>query len=136
MSYLCPAIEKSTNQFNLKTIMNHYETVFILTPVLSDVQMKETVDKFKSILTEQGAVIVNEENWGLRKLAYPIQKKSTGFYQLLEFDAEPSVIEKLEVNFRRDERVIRFLTFKMDKFAAEYAAKRRNVKSAKEEKEN
>ncbi len=116
--------------------MNHYETVFILTPVLSDVQMKETVDKFKSILTEQGAVIVNEENWGLRKLAYPIQKKSTGFYQLLEFDAEPTVIEKLEVNFRRDERVIRFLTFKMDKFAAEYAAKRRNVKSSKEEKEN
>ena len=110
--------------------MNHYETVFILTPVLSDVQMKETVDKFKSILTEQGAVIVNEENWGLRKLAYPIQKKSTGFYQLLEFDAEPSVIEKLEVNFRRDERVIRFPTFKMDKFAVEYAATRRNAKSA------
>ena len=136
MSYLCPAIEKSINQFNHKTIKNHYETVFIITPVLSDVQMKEAVDKFKSILTEQGAAIVNEENWGLRKLAYPIQKKSTGFYQLLEFDAEPSVIEKLEVNFRRDERVIRFLTFKMDKFAAEYAAKRRYVKSVKEEKVN
>ena len=58
--------------------MNHYETVFILTPVLSDVQMKEAVEKFKTILTEQGAVIVNEENWGLRKLAYPIQKKTTG----------------------------------------------------------
>ena len=116
--------------------MNHYETVFILTPVLSDVQMKEAVDKFKEVLVSEGAEIINEENWGLRKLAYPIQKKSTGFYQLLEFDAEPSVIEKLEVNFRRDERVIRFLTFKMDKFAAEYAAKRRNVKSVKEEKEN
>ncbi len=116
--------------------MNHYETVFILTPVLSDVQMKETVDKFKAILTEDGATIVNEENWGLRKLAYPIQKKSTGFYQLLEFDAEPALIKKLEVNFRRDERVIRFLTFKMDKFAAEYAAKRRSMKSSKEEKEN
>ena len=134
--------EKSINfapqksQTFINNTMNHYETVFILTPVLSDVQMKEAVDKFKSILTEQGAAIVNEENWGLRKLAYPIQKKSTGFYQLLEFDAEPSVIEKLEVNFRRDERVIRFLTFKMDKFAAEYAAKRRNVKSVKEEKEN
>ena len=116
--------------------MNHYETVFILTPVLSDVQMKETVDKFKAILTEDGATIVNEENWGLRKLAYTIQKKSTGFYQLLEFDAEPALIKKLEVNFRRDERVIRFLTFKMDKFAAEYAAKRRSMKSSKEEKEN
>ena len=118
--------------------MNHYETVFILTPVLSDVQMKEAVEKFKTILTEQGVVIVNEENWGLRKLAYPIQKKTTGFYTLLEFDAEPSVIAKLEIQFRRDERVIRFLTFRMDKFAAEYAAKRRSVKSSNKEevKEN
>ena len=107
--------------------MNQYETVFILTPVLSDVQMKEAVEKFKGILTAEGAEIINEENWGLKKLAYPIQKKSTGFYQLIEFKAEPQVIEKLEINFRRDERVIRFLTFKMDKYAAEYAAKRRNV---------
>ncbi len=118
--------------------MNHYETVFILTPVLSDVQMKEAVEKFKTILTDQGATIVNEENWGLRKLAYPIQKKTSGFYILLEFDAEPSVIAKLEVQFRRDERVIRFLTFRMDKFAAEYAAKRRGLKSSNKEevKEN
>ena len=113
--------------------MNQYETVFILTPVLSDVQMKETVEKFKGILTADGAEIVNEENWGLRKLAYPIQKKSTGFYQLLEFNAEPTTIAKLEVNFRRDERVIRFLTFKLDKYAAEYAAKRRSLKSNKKE---
>ena len=110
--------------------MNHYETVFILTPVLS-----EAVEKFKAILVAEGAEIVNEENWGLRKLAYPIQKKSTGFYQLLEFNADPSVIAKLEINFRRDERIIRFLTFRMDKYAAEYAAKRRSVKS-KEVKEN
>ena len=115
--------------------MNHYETVFILTPVLSDVQMKEAVEKFKAILVAEGAEIVNEENWGLRKLAYPIQKKSTGFYQLLEFNADPSVIAKLEINFRRDERIIRFLTFRMDKYAAENAAKRRSVKS-KEVKEN
>jgi small subunit ribosomal protein S6 len=114
--------------------MNQYETVFILTPVLSDVQMKETVDKFKGILEGEGAKIVNEENWGLRKLAYPIQKKSTGFYQLIEFDAEPQVIDKLEINFRRDERIIRFLTFKKDKFAAEYAEKRRNKSIKKEDK--
>ena len=69
-------------------MLNHYEAVFILTPVLSDVQMKEAVEKFKAILTENGATITNEENWGLRKLAYPIQKKSTGFYSLLQFDAE------------------------------------------------
>ena len=104
--------------------MNNYETVFILTPVLSDAQMKEAVEKFTTLLKEQGAEIVNEENWGLRKLAYPIEKKSTGFYQLIEFKAAPSVIATLEINFRRDERVIRFLTFRQDKYAAEYAAKR------------
>ncbi len=95
--------------------------------------MKEAVDKFKGILTAEGAEIVNEENWGLKKLAYPIQKKSTGFYQLIEFDAAPTAIAKLEINFRRDERVLRFLTFKQDKFAAAYAEKRRNIKSAKKE---
>ncbi|MFV0468735.1 MAG: 30S ribosomal protein S6 [Dysgonomonas sp.] len=109
--------------------MNSYETVFILTPVLSDVQMKEAVDKFKAILEAESAKIVNEENWGLKKLAYPIQKKSTGFYAFLEFEAEPSVIEKLELNFRRDERVIRFLTFRQDKYAKQYAEKRRSLKS-------
>jgi len=113
--------------------MNQYETVFILTPVLSDVQMKEAVEKFTGLLKEEGAEIINEENWGLKKLAYPIQKKSTGFYQLVEFKANPETIAKLELNFRRDERVIRFLTFRMDKYAAEYAAKRRNVKSTKKE---
>jgi small subunit ribosomal protein S6 len=113
--------------------MNHYETVFILTPVLSDVQMKEAVDKFKGLLTQEGAEIVNEEEWGLRKLAYPIQKKSTGFYALLQFKGEPSLVEKLELQYRRDERVIRFLTFHMDKFAAEYAEKRKSLKSSKKE---
>ncbi len=113
--------------------MNHYETVFILTPVLSDVQMKEAVDKFKGILTQEGAEIVNEEEWGLRKLAYPIQKKSTGFYALLQFKGDPSLVEKLELQYRRDERVIRFLTFHMDKFAVEYAEKRKSLKSSKKE---
>ena len=113
--------------------MNKYETVFILTPVLSDVQMKEAVEKFKGILAAEGAEIINEENWGMKKLAYQIEKKSTGFYQLLEFKAEPTVIDKLELNFRRDERVIRYITVKLDKYAAEYAAKRRSVKQAKAE---
>lgn len=106
-------------------MLNHYETVFILTPVLSEVQMKEAAEKFKQILAENGAEVVHEESWGLRKLAYPIQKKSTGFYQLIEFKAEGSIVEKLELSYRRDERVIRFLTFNMDKYASEYAVKRR-----------
>ena len=113
--------------------MNQYETVFILTPVLSDDQMKEAVEKFKGILTEGGAEILNEELWGLKKLAYPIEKKSTGYYVMIEFKAEPTLISKLEVNYRRDERVLRYLTVKNDKFAAEYAEKRRNKLSKKED---
>ena len=105
--------------------MNQYETVFILTPVLSDEQMKETVAKFKKLLTDNGAEILNEEAWGLKKMAYAIQKKSTGFYCLLEFKAEPSVIDRLEIGYRRDERVIRYMTVKLDKHAVAYAEKRR-----------
>lgn len=108
-----------------------YETVFILTPVLSDAQMKEAVEKFSKVLTDNGAQIINTEEWGLRKLAYPINKKSTGFYALLEFEADPVVVKKLETAYRRDERVIRFLTFRQDKYASEYAAKRRNLKAQK-----
>ncbi len=108
--------------------MNQYETVFILTPVLSDEQMKEAVEKFKGVLAKCGAEIISEENWGLKKLAYPIEKKSTGFYELIEFKATPETIKKLEVAYRRDERVLRYLTVKMEKYAAEYAEKRRNHK--------
>ncbi len=108
-----------------------YETVFILTPVLSDAQMKEAVEKFTTVLTENGATIANQELWGLRKLAYPIEKKSTGFYSLIEFDGDPSIIRKLETAYRRDERVIRFLTFRLDKYAAQYAEKRRSIRAGK-----
>ena len=112
--------------------MNQYETVFILTPVLSDEQMKETVAKFKKLLTDNGAEILNEEAWGLKKMAYAIQKKSTGFYCLIEFKAEPTIVNTLEIGYRRDEKVLRYLTVKMEKYAAEYAEKRRNNKSSKE----
>ena len=108
--------------------MNQYETVFILTPVLSDEQMKEAVNKFTGVLAEAGAEVISHENWGLKKLAYSIDKKSTGFYELVEFKAAPEAIKKLEVAFRRDERVLRFLIVKMEKYAAEYAEKRRNNK--------
>jgi len=113
--------------------MNNYETVFITTPVLSENQMKETVEKFVGILKEGGAEIVHQEDWGLKKLAYPIQKKSTGFYYLVEFKAEGNVIQKLETEYRRDEKVIRFLTFKNDKFAVAYSEKKRSKKETKKE---
>ena len=104
---------------------NQYETVFIMTHVLSEEQMKETVQKFEKILTDKGAEIVHQENWGLRKLEYPIQKKSSGFYHLIEFKAEGEVVEALELQYRRDERIMRFLTVSMDKYAIAYAEKRR-----------
>ena len=113
-------------------MLNQYETVFILTPVLSDNQMKGTAEKFKGVLTDAGAEIISEEQWGLRHLAYPIEGKTTGFYCLIEFKAEPSTIDLLETQYRRDEKVIRFLTTKLDKYAVEYAAKRRSLKSNKE----
>ncbi|MBP1630581.1 MAG: ribosomal protein [Bacteroidetes bacterium] len=107
-------------------MVKQYETVFIMTPVLSDEQIKETVKKYQSLLTESGAEIVYENNWGMRKLAYPIQKKSTGFYYLIEFKSEGDVIAKLETIFKRDEKLLRFLTVSLDKHAIAYNEKKRS----------
>ena len=112
---------------------NQYETVFIMTPVLSDDQMKETVAKYQKLLKDKGAEIVLENNWGLKKLAYPIQKKSTGFYYLIEFKADGDIIKDVELIFKRDERIIRFLTVKLDKHAVAYNEKKR--RKAQEEQQ-
>jgi small subunit ribosomal protein S6 len=116
-------------------MLNQYETVFIATPVLSENQMKEAVTKFKKVITDSKGEIVHEEEWGLKKLAYPIQKKSTGFYHLIEFRAEPGLVSTLETEYRRDERIIRFLTMKMEKYAVAYSEKKRARKSAELKKE-
>ena len=112
--------------------MNHYETVFILNPVLSETQIKETVQKFQDLLTSKGAEMIHKENWGLKKLAYPIEKKKSGFYHLFEYKASGEAIAPFELEFRRDDSVMRYLTVKLDKHAAAWAEKRRNrVKSEK-----
>ena len=111
--------------------MNNYETVFILTPVLSEEQAKEAVEKFKKSLKGFGAKLKFDEAWGLKKLAYPIQKKTTGFYFLFEFEAAGDAISKLEVEFKRDERIMRFLTMKMDKDHVAYAEERRGILAEK-----
>ncbi len=104
----------------------HYETVFILTPVLSEDQAKDAAKKYKSSLGDFGGKVIHDENWGLKKMAYPIQKKSTGFYHLMEYTAtSPNVVRDLEVAFKRDERILRFLTVKLDKHSAAYAEKRK-----------
>jgi len=116
-----------------------YETVFILTPVLSDDQAKEAAKKIKKSITELGGKILNDEHWGLKKLAYPIQKKTTGFYHLFEFSGTAvDLVQQLEIQYKRDERVIRFLTVALDKHAAAYADKRKGLakEGSKKEKRN
>ncbi len=138
MGILSKSIHNQFNKvfinFNFFRMINQYETVFILTPVLSETQMKEAVDKFKGLLEQQKATFVNEEHWGLKKLAYPIQKKSTGFYHLFEYQVDGQAIQELEVEFKRDERVLRFLTTRLDKHAIAYSERRRNKRNNKEEK--
>ena len=112
-------------------MIKQYETVFIATPVLSEAQMKEAVKKYTDYIVAKGGEIVYEEDWGLKQLAYPIQKKTTGFYYMIEFKADTQVIARLETQYRRDERIMRFLTFAMDKHAIAYAEKRRANKQAK-----
>ncbi len=105
--------------------MNHYETVFILNPVLSDVQVKETVKKFNDYLVSKGAEMIHKEDWGLKKLAYTIQKKKTGFYHLFEYKVAGETINPFELEFRRDDSIMRYLTVRLDKHAAEWAVKRK-----------
>jgi len=106
--------------------MQQYETVIILTPLLSEEVAKETITKFSTFLTENGAEIIHEDNWGLRKLAYPIEKKSTEFFHLTEFKAPGDLISKLELQYKRDERIMRFLTIALDKHALAYNEKKRS----------
>ena len=111
---------------NLETpTLKLYETVFVLTPVLTNEQTASTVQKFKDFLAKAGADIVYEKEIGLQKLAYPIQHKTTGFYQLFEFRAMPSVLIELERAYRQDESVMRFLTCELNKHAIAYNKKQR-----------
>jgi len=112
--------------------MNNYETVLILNPVLSEDQVKESMEKFKTLLSSVKAELIASELWGLKKMKYSIQNKKTGFYVLFHFKSNPATISDLEVELKRDERIMRFLTVRLDKHAAEYAEKRRNKKQVKE----
>jgi small subunit ribosomal protein S6 len=116
-------------------MVRQYETVFIMTPVLSDDQVKEAVKKFTDFLKEKGSEIIFENNWGLRKLAYPIQKKTTGFYHLIEFKCEGKVISELETTFKRDERIIRFQTVGLNPHAVTYNEKKRAERLKKQSAE-
>lgn len=105
--------------------MNNYELMVIFTPVLSDDEFKNAQKKYTTLITENGGQIVAENPWGLKSLAYPIQKKTTGLYWVLEFIAPSDFNEKLKIQLLRDESVLRQLLTKLDKYAVEYNDKKR-----------
>ena len=112
-------------------MIKQYETVFIATPVLSDTQMKEAVAKYTDLIKANGGEVVYEEDWGLKQLAYPIQHKTSGFYYLIQFKADPQFVNTLETQYHRDERIIRFLTVALDKNSIAYAEHRRQKGASK-----
>ena len=90
--------------------MKNYETVFILNPALSEEQVQKAVDKYEKYLKSNGSKIIAKEIWGLKKLAYTIQNKNSGFYNLIEYTAPADVVSSLEVEFSRDETIMRYLS--------------------------
>ena len=106
--------------------MNNYELMVIFTPILSDDEFKAAQKKFTDIVTEAGGTIVNSNPWGLKSLAYPIQKKTTGLYWVMEYTAPSDFNEKLKIQLLRDENVLRHLCTKLDKYAVEYNNKKRS----------
>ena len=111
--------------------MKNYETVFILNPALSEEQVEKAVDKYEKYLKSNGAKIVSKEVWGLKKLAYTIQNKNSGFYNLIEYTAPADAISSLEVEFSRDETIMRYLTVTLEKDAIAWAEKRRKKNKIK-----
>ena len=114
--------------------MNDYELMVIFTPVLSDDEFKSEQKKYAKLVADSGGKVVAENPWGLKSLAYPVQKKTTGLYWVLEFTAQPEFNEKLKIQMLRDEYVMRHLLTKLDKYAVEYNAKKRSGVSTGNEK--
>ena len=105
--------------------MNNYELMVIFTPVLSEEDFKAAQNKFTAFVKDNGGQVVHDNPWGLKSLAYPIQKKTTGLYWVMEYSAPSDFNEKLKIQILRDETVLRFMATKLDKYAVEYNSKRR-----------
>ncbi|MGB1241583.1 MAG: 30S ribosomal protein S6 [Chitinophagales bacterium] len=103
----------------------NYELVIVITPVLKDAEQKELANAYIDLLKTYGAEIIEKDFWGLKQLAYPIKKKTTGVYMVVEYKSEVDVIDKVELQLKRDERILRFLTTRLDKHAIEYNDKKR-----------
>lgn len=115
------------NRMDIKQIrtQNEYETTFILNPELSEGEYKEAVSKYVQMIKDNEGKVHNIEHWGMRKLAYPVRKKTNGYYAYIEFRAYPEFVLELEQNYRYNESIIRYLTVKLDKHALEFNQKRR-----------
>ncbi len=105
--------------------MNNYELMVIFTPVLSDDEFKNEQRKFAAMVTENGGQLVAENAWGLKSLAYPIQKKTTGLYWVAEYQTPSDFNEKLKIQLLRDESVLRHMITRLDKYAVEYNNRKR-----------
>ncbi|QGW28027.1 30S ribosomal protein S6 [Phnomibacter ginsenosidimutans] len=114
--------------------MNNYELMVIFTPVLNDESYAAAQKKYVDFITEHGGAIVNSNPWGLKSLAYPIQKKTTGMYWVVEYSAPSDLNEKLKIQFLRDDNVMRHLFVKLDKHAVEYNARKKSGVKAETEK--
>jgi small subunit ribosomal protein S6 len=106
--------------------MNNYELMVIFTPILSDEEYKAEQKKYAALVKENGGSVVHENPWGLKSLAYPILKKTTGLYWVIEFTAASDFHEKLKIQLLRDESVLRHICTKLDKYAVEYNARKRS----------
>ncbi len=122
-------------------MLKSYETVLIFNPVLKEKEVQEVIGNYRDLLKSYDAQIVEEDFWGLRQLAYPIKKKTTGFYLVVEYKVAAPAIDRLEVQFKRDENILRFLTIRMEKYHLEYNERKRrglvgrNRKKTEAEKE-
>ncbi len=106
--------------------MNNYELMAIFTPVLSEEDFKASQKKYQDLIAENDGATVHTNPWGLKSLAYPIQKKTTGIYWVLEFTGPSDIVEKLKIQLLRDEQVMRHMTTRLDKYAVEYNYTKRN----------
>lgn len=107
--------------------MKQYEVTFIVDPVLSGGEISATAKTYEDMLNTEGSSIVHVDEMGLKQLAYPINKRSSGIYYCIEFsNADGSIIPKLELALRRDERIMRFLTVKLDKYGIKYNQDKRD----------
>ncbi len=117
-------------------MIKQYESTLIVTPVLTDTELKQLLSGYIDFLKSNGAEIVHEDFWGMKQLAYPIRKKTSGFYYAVEFKAEGDVIDKLELLYRRDENILRFLSVKLDKFAQDFNDRKRQGLVGKKKKDS